>query len=123
MTGSLLVFENPDKKINAVDYYKNEEYNLEIGDDIIYESDDMSDEEIIEWAEDHGYLEEEEGYVDEDGDPNIESLRELKRTNEEEYSLGRNTDAAEKAALLKSQSFQSKIVSKKDAQERNKKCK
>ena len=84
MTGSLLVFENPDKKINAVDYYKNEEYNLEIGDDIIYESDDMSDEEIIEWAEDHGYLEEEEGYVDEDGDPNIESLRELKRTNEEE---------------------------------------
>jgi hypothetical protein len=85
MYHSLLIFEDPDQNINAVDYSNIEEYSLEIGDDIIYESDDMTDEEIIEWAEDNSYLEEEEGYIDEEGNPYVESLRRLKRSNEDDY--------------------------------------
>ena len=85
MCESLLIFEDPDQNINAFDYCKNEEYNLEIGDDIIYESDDMTDEEIIEWAEDNCYLEAEEGYIEEDGNPYVELLRRLKRSNEDDY--------------------------------------
>ncbi len=85
MYDSLLIFDDPEQNINAVDYSNDEEYNLEIGDDINYESDDMTDEEIIEWAEDNSYLGAEEGYIDEDGNPYVESLRRLKRSNEDDY--------------------------------------
>lgn len=62
-----------------------EEISLEIGTDIYYETDDMSDDEIIDWATDNGYLgEEEEDYLKEDGTPDVAYLRSVRKGEEEE---------------------------------------
>ncbi|MFN5422502.1 MAG: hypothetical protein ACK5AO_04480 [bacterium] len=82
---NLQTFENPDETFNVVPYDSGI-FNLEMGDVYFYASEDMSDEEIIEWGEDQGYLDnEEDGYMDEDGNPMVDSLRDLKRSHEEDY--------------------------------------
>lgn len=81
----LTYFPEPDVEFRAVHYSTKEDYNLEIGEDFTYDADTMSDEEIREWAEQDGLLDEDSIYMDEDGEPYIEDLREKKRDREDKY--------------------------------------
>lgn len=69
-----------------------EEISLEIGTDIYYETDDMSDDEIIDWATDNGYLgEEEEDYLKEDGTLDVAYLRSVLKGEEEDNLQAEST--------------------------------
>jgi len=87
----LKVFDDPEITFNVIDYDKNAEYNLEIGEEFYYESDDILEKEIIEWANENGYLEESAGYLDVDGNPDIESIRSILRDHEESYPSASST--------------------------------
>lgn len=64
-----------------------QEIRLEKGDFIYYESDDMSDDEIVYWATDQGSLiDGEEDFRSEDGSVDMEALRKYKRELEEIYA-------------------------------------
>jgi len=76
------LIEYPDAEMSffAVQYDSSkEEYTLEEGDEFIYdEPEELDDDEITEWAKEYGYLNEEEGYILEDGSIDFDSLRSTK---------------------------------------------
>lgn len=84
-------YQDPDISFYAVKFYKSEdEFNLQLGEEYIEESESMDDNEIIQWAKGAGYLNDEdwakeEGYINEDGSIEIESLRDRKRNWEQDY--------------------------------------
>jgi hypothetical protein len=81
---SLKVYQDYDYVIYAKGH-ESGEYVLEIGEDIIFEGDRLSDDEIVEKAKEEGYLDTDlYDYVDEDGTVDIESLRDTFRNQEAE---------------------------------------
>ena len=76
----LLEYADADVSFYAIKYdTAEEEYTLEEGDEFIYdEPEELDDDEILEWAEDYGYLDQDAGYVLEDGSIDFKSLRESK---------------------------------------------
>ena len=76
----LIEFADAEITFNANKYDSSEEeYTLEEGDEFIYdELEELDDDEILEWAKDYGYLDQDAGYVLEDGSIDFKSLRESK---------------------------------------------
>jgi hypothetical protein len=62
-----------------------EEYNLELGDEFNNnEPEELDDEEIEEWANQNGYLDNNEDYILEDGGIDFDALRLIKQSYDEE---------------------------------------
>jgi len=81
----LVDYGNAEETFYAVKYRGDiDEYNLEIGDQIIYDSDNMSDFELEAWAISCGLLQEGEGYKDLEGNIDFSSIKALIREGEEE---------------------------------------
>jgi hypothetical protein len=76
----LIEYEDAEISFYAIKYDSSEEeYTLEEGDEFEYdEPEELDDDEIKEWAKEYGYLDEDEGYILEDGSIDFESLRECK---------------------------------------------
>ena len=76
----LILFEDAEISFYATKYDSSEEeYTLELGDEFIYdEPEELDDDEIEEWAKDYGYLDEDAGYILEDGSIDFDSLRSSK---------------------------------------------
>jgi hypothetical protein len=98
-------YDDPEITFNVIDYDKNAEYHLELGEEIYYESDDMPDKEIIEWANENGYLEESAGNLDVDGKHDIESIRNIRRNYEESYPSASSTPSGRAFMYLKISKF------------------
>jgi len=86
----LMEYEDAEESFYAVTYDSSEEFTLEEGDEFIYdEPDELDDEEITEWAKEYGYLDEDAGFVLEDGSIDFDSLRDCKidhdKSWQEEY--------------------------------------
>jgi len=92
---TLIRYDKPDMEVIAyLSDPDGKEISLEIGTEVYYETDDMSDDEIIDWANDNGYLDdEEEDYMNEDGTPDIKYLRAVRREEEEESPSRESTPA------------------------------
>lgn len=69
-------FENPDVEFNVVGY-QSDELSIEEGFDYVLDVEECDDDEVMEWAEDNGYLED-SNYKLKNGLPDLEMLRELK---------------------------------------------
>jgi hypothetical protein len=80
-------FENEDVVFYAIKNCTDEnEFFIEQGEDFIYdEPEQISDEELEEWAEENEYLDDNSGFVLEDGTIDYKALGEFKR--EEDISL------------------------------------
>lgn len=81
----LKLFEKADYEFIAE--VLDEEISLKLGTDFFSEADMMTDEELVEWATDYGLFEDDDDngdsfYRNEDGSPNIESIREYKAEQE-----------------------------------------
>ncbi|MBP7507448.1 MAG: hypothetical protein KA807_06495 [Prolixibacteraceae bacterium] len=81
----LKLFEKADYEFIAE--VLDEEISLKLGTDFFSEADMMTDEELVEWATDYGLFEDDDdngdsSYRNEDGSPNIESIREYKTEHE-----------------------------------------
>jgi hypothetical protein len=72
----LRIFENPEMQFNVVEY-QSEELSIEEGDDYILDVEESDDDEVLDWAEDNGYLEDSD-YLLDNGEPDLDQLRELK---------------------------------------------
>ena len=84
MINKLIAFDNPDQEFIVLESPSStSEYDLLDGDEVLYEADIMSDDQIMEWAEEGGYLDEKYGYIKDNGDIDIDSLRDLIREEEE----------------------------------------
>ena len=79
----LKLFKKADMHFNAVEYLS-EQLNIEEGDDYIMDVEASTDEEVLEWAQDCGYLDDTD-YLLESGKPDLEQLRELKYDSDVEF--------------------------------------
>ena len=77
VTQVLIAFKDPDESFFAVEYGSTgHEYILEEGDEFIAEEqEELDDDQIAEWANDLGYLYEDNEYILEDGTLDYDSLR------------------------------------------------
>lgn len=76
----LKVYEDSGIEFNVSN--SNDELNIEMGDDfIILDDDDCSDDDVLEWAEENEYLDD-DTFLLEDGSPDIDALRELKQEDD-----------------------------------------
>lgn len=76
----LKVYELADIEFNIISHL-NGELELELGDDNIELLDDCSDDDILEWAEENEYLDD-DTFTLEDGSTDINALRNLKQEEE-----------------------------------------
>ena len=72
----LKVFQKPDINFNAVEYLS-DQLNIEEGEEYIMDVEESTDEEVLEWAQDNGYLDDSD-YLLDNGKLDLEQLRELK---------------------------------------------
>ena len=78
-------FSEPDIVLRLIPKDTKECFSVEQGVDFIFPSDEMSQEDLIEYARQHDLLGEDYDYFLEDGSFNYESLRDDIRVQEEDY--------------------------------------
>jgi hypothetical protein len=86
-SSDLIYFPDAEIEFRAVHYSSKEDFSLELGDEFIDETDEMTDEEIKDWADGNGYFDDENNYIDEDGVIDYDRLREHKKIQEEDYPV------------------------------------
>jgi hypothetical protein len=92
MKEKLEIYERPEITFTLMQYSMEQDlFTLLEGDEVFYDSDDMNNEELEEWARERGILSIEEGGLDEDGEINYEHIRSCIRWEEEEYPQAHNT--------------------------------
>jgi hypothetical protein len=78
----IIAFDNSDIDFIAIKQMDQIGFSIEIGVDFIYlETEDSSDEEVVAWALEYGFSDEELA----DPENNLDNLRALKARSEEEY--------------------------------------
>jgi hypothetical protein len=92
MKEKLEIYEKPSVTFTLESYDREPHlFTLLEGDEVFYDSDDMNDEELEEWAREREMLSIEQGGLDEDGEISHESIREYVRQEEEEFPNAYNT--------------------------------
>ena len=84
-TSDLIYFPVAEIEFRAVHYSSKEDFNLELGDEFIDETDEMTDDEIKDWAVKKGYLDDGDDYIDDEGNIDYDQLRDQKKMHEEDY--------------------------------------